>query len=114
MPRSPAPRTEKTYRIDSLNAYRPILAGLQAGLKASPAASTEMANRFNPSGSVSFDLVRGRVDCGGDHVLIAADALVDLCRAAGDEAVTDFGRRLGTTLGKRLADRPGGSGSSAR
>lgn len=72
-----------------------------------------MATRFNPSGSVSFDLVRGRVDCDGDHVLIAADALIDLCRAAGDEAVTDFGRRLGTTLGKRLADRLGGSGSSA-
>lgn len=72
-----------------------------------------MANRFNPSGSVSFDLVRGRVDCGGDHVLIAADALIDLCRAAGDEAVTDFGRRLGTALGMRLANRLGGSGSSA-
>jgi hypothetical protein len=72
-----------------------------------------MANRFNPSGSVSFDLARGRVDCGGDHVLIAADALIDLCRAAGDEAVTDFGRRLGTALGMRMADRLGGSGSSA-
>jgi hypothetical protein len=57
-----------------------------------------MATRFNPSGSVSFDLVRGRVDCDGEHVLIAADALVNLCQAAGDEAISDFGRRLGTSL----------------
>ena len=72
-----------------------------------------MATRFNPSGSVSFDLVRGRVDCGGDHVLVAADALVALCRAAGDEAVSDFGRTLGTALGRRLADRLGNGSSSA-
>lgn len=72
-----------------------------------------MATRFNPSGSVSFDLVRGRVDCGGDHVLVAADALVDLCRAAGDEAVSDFGRRLGTAVGRRVADRLGDGAASA-
>jgi hypothetical protein len=72
-----------------------------------------MAIRFNPSGSVSFDLVRGRVDCGGDHVLVAADALIDLCRAAGDEAVSDFGRRLGTALGRRVAERLGDAASSA-
>lgn len=72
-----------------------------------------MATRFNPSGSVSFDLVRGRVDCGGEHVLVAADALVDLCRAAGDEAVSDFGRRLGTAVGRRVADRLGDSAASA-
>lgn len=64
-----------------------------------------MAIRFNPSGSVTFDLARGRVDCGGDHVLIPAPALADLCRAAGDEAVSDFGRRLGTALGRRVAER---------
>lgn len=66
-----------------------------------------MATRYNPSGSVSFDLVRGRVDCGGDHVLVPADALVDLCRSAGDEAVSDFGRRLGTAAGRRVAERLG-------
>jgi hypothetical protein len=72
-----------------------------------------MATRFNPSGSVSFDLVRGRVDCGGEHVLVPADALVDLCRAAGDDALSDFGRRLGTTIGRRVADRLGDSVSGA-
>jgi hypothetical protein len=72
-----------------------------------------MAIRFNPSGSVSFDLVRGRVDCGGEHVLVPADALVDLCRAAGDEAVTDFGRRLGTAAGRRIADRLGDTSSAS-
>ncbi len=72
-----------------------------------------MATRFNPSGSVSFDLVRGRVDLGGDHVLVPADALVDLCRAAGPDAVTDFGRRLGTAIGRRVADRLGDAAASA-
>jgi hypothetical protein len=72
-----------------------------------------MATRFNPSGSVSFDLVRGRVDCGGEHVLVPADALVDLCRAAGDDALSDFGRRLGTAIGRRIADRLGDSVSGA-
>ena len=46
-------------------------------------------------------------------MLVAADALIDLCRAAGDEAVSDFGRRLGTALGRRLADRLGDGATSA-
>lgn len=72
-----------------------------------------MATRFNPSGSVSFDLVRGRVDCGGEQVLVPADALVDLCRAAGDEAVSDFGRRVGTAAGRRVAERLGDTSSAS-
>lgn len=66
-----------------------------------------MATRFNPSGSVSFDLARGRVDCGGDHVLVPVDGLADLCRAAGGEAAVDFGRRLGTAVGRRVEARLG-------
>jgi hypothetical protein len=62
---------------------------------------------------VSFDLVRGRVDCGGEHVLVPAEALVDLCRHAGDDAVADFGRRLGTAAGRRVAERLGEGGASA-
>jgi hypothetical protein len=72
-----------------------------------------MATRFNPSGSVSFDLVRGRVDVGGDHVLVPADALVDLCKSAGDEAAIDFGRRLGTAAGRRVAERLGDTSSAS-
>jgi hypothetical protein len=72
-----------------------------------------MATRFNPSGSVSFDLVRGRVDCGGEQVLVAADALAALCRAAGDEALTDFGRSLGTAIGRRVAERLGDAAPEA-
>jgi hypothetical protein len=72
-----------------------------------------MATRFNPSGSVSFDLVRGRVDCGGEHVLVPADALVDLCRHASDDAVSDFGRRLGTAAGRRVAERLGDGAAGA-
>lgn len=49
--------------------------------------------------------MRGRVDRGGDQILVAADALSDLCRAAGDEAVSDFGRRVGTAIGRRVAER---------
>lgn len=72
-----------------------------------------MATRFNPSGSVSFDLARGRVDCDGEHVLVPADALLDLCRSAGDDALVDFGRRLGTAAGRRVATRLGDGASSA-
>jgi hypothetical protein len=72
-----------------------------------------MATRFNPSGSVSFDLVRGRVDCGGEHVLVPAEALVDLCRSASDDAVTDFGRTLGTAAGRRVAARLGDGAQQA-
>lgn len=72
-----------------------------------------MATRFNPSGSVSFDLARGRVDCDGEHVLVPADALLDLCRHAGDDALVDFGRRLGTAAGRRVATRLGDGTSSA-
>ena len=72
-----------------------------------------MATRFNPSGSVSFDLARGRVDCDGEHVLVPADALLDLCRHAGDDAIVDFGRRLGTAAGRRVAARLGDGTSSA-
>jgi hypothetical protein len=44
---------------------------------------------------------------------VPADALIDLCRAAGDEAVSDFGRRLGTAAGRRIAERLGdASGAS--
>lgn len=45
-------------------------------------------------------------------MLVPADALVDLCRSAGDEAVSDFGRRLGTAAGRRVAERLGDTSSA--
>ena len=62
---------------------------------------------FCPEGAVSFDLGRGRVDLDGvaPHVLVPVDALLDLCRAAGSEAPKDFGRRLGSEAGRRVAAR---------
>jgi hypothetical protein len=63
--------------------------------------------RFNPTGSVEFDLTRGQVKLGGDgeRLLVPVDALLALCQAAGDEAARDFGRRLGTEVGRRVAAR---------
>jgi hypothetical protein len=56
---------------------------------------------------VRFDLGRGRVELDGAaaRVLAPTDALLDLCRAAGSEAVKDFGRRLGSEAGRRVAER---------
>lgn len=63
--------------------------------------------RFDPAHAVKFDLTRGRVEIDGARVIVPVDALVDLCKAAGAEAVTDFGRRLGTEIGRRVAARLG-------
>jgi hypothetical protein len=62
---------------------------------------------FCPEGAVSFDLARGHVelDSAAARVLVPADALLDLCRAAGSESLKDFGRRLGSEAGRRVAAR---------
>jgi hypothetical protein len=65
--------------------------------------------RFDPSHVVKFDLERGQVEVQGasPRVLVPADALVELCRGAGPEALRDFGRKLGTEAGRRTADALG-------
>ncbi|MBN1610171.1 MAG: hypothetical protein JW940_26325 [Polyangiaceae bacterium] len=62
---------------------------------------------FCPEGAVSFDLGRGRVelDAAVARVLVPVDALLELCGAAGSEALRDFGRRLGSEAGRRVAAR---------
>jgi hypothetical protein len=62
---------------------------------------------FCPEGAVSFDLGRGHVELDGAaaRVLVPVDALLDLCRAAGPEVLKDFGRRLGSEAGRRVAAR---------
>ena len=65
--------------------------------------------RFNPSNSVEFDLARGQIALRGEtgRLLVPADALLALCQAAEPEARKDFARRLGTEIGRRVAERLG-------
>jgi hypothetical protein len=61
---------------------------------------------FDPSQSVKFDVARGAVELdGGACLLVPPAALLALCQGAGDEAKRDFGRTLGTELGRRVASR---------
>jgi hypothetical protein len=68
--------------------------------------------RFDPSKSVTFDLTHGLVHLEGapSRLLVPADALLALARAAGAEAAAAFGRSLGTAMGRRAADRLSGGG----
>jgi hypothetical protein len=65
---------------------------------------------FNPSSQVRFDIGRGQVSMDGDtwRLLVPAEALLELCRAAGPEATKSFARRLGTEIGRRVAGRLAG------
>lgn len=70
---------------------------------------------FDPTGTVTFDFRRGRVELSGatERVLIPADALSALLRSAGSEGVRDFGRQLGTEIGRRVGERLGDGGAEA-
>lgn len=65
--------------------------------------------RFDPAHSVKFDLAAGTVqlDGCGPRLLVPPDALMDLCKHAGEESLRDFGRKLGTEVGRRMADQMG-------
>jgi hypothetical protein len=69
------------------------------------------AAAFNPSEAVTFDLAYGHVHLDGapSRVLIPADALVELCRAAGPDEVKKLGRAVGEAMGRRVAVRLAGS-----
>ena len=43
----------------------------------------------------------------GERLVVPSDALLALCQGATDDAVRDFGRRLGTEAGRRMNDRLG-------
>ncbi|MFO0568862.1 MAG: hypothetical protein U0263_24580 [Polyangiaceae bacterium] len=70
--------------------------------------------RFDPSHSVKFDLGRGSVhlEGAGPRLLVPPDALVDLCRHAGQESLADFGRKLGTEVGRRIGEQWGDAGQN--
>jgi hypothetical protein len=63
--------------------------------------------RFDPSKSVTFDLSHGLVHLDGAplRLVVPANALGELCAAAGTEATARFGRAMGETLGQRAAPR---------
>jgi len=71
--------------------------------------------RFDPSHSVKFDLGRGTVQIDGSspRVLVPPSALLDLCQHAGEESLRDFGKKLGTEAGRRLAEHLGSATQSA-
>jgi hypothetical protein len=43
----------------------------------------------------------------GERVVVPCDALLALCQGASEDAVRDFGRRLGTEAGRALQNRVG-------
>lgn len=71
--------------------------------------------RFDPAHSVKFDLAAGTVqlDGSGPRLLVPPDALLDLCKHAGPESLRDFGRKLGTEVGRRMADQMGSAATTA-
>lgn len=71
-------------------------------------------SRFDPSHSVKFDLGRGSVhlEGAGPRLLVPPDALLELCKHAGPESLTDFGRKLGTEVGLRITAHWGDSGEN--
>jgi hypothetical protein len=73
-----------------------------------------MPEPFNPTHAVRFEIARGRVSLDGTEarVLVPAAALGKLCESAGAESVKDFGRSLGTEIGRRVAARLDGGAPS--
>jgi hypothetical protein len=65
--------------------------------------------RFDPTHTVRFDLEHGQITRTGSaaRLLLPAQAVVDLCGAAGGEALRDFGRQLGTEVGRLVSERLG-------
>lgn len=71
--------------------------------------------RFDPAHKVRFDLGRGTVELEGHipQLLVPVDGLLELLDAAGPEALRNFGRKLGTEVGRRFAERLGSDLSAA-
>jgi hypothetical protein len=68
-----------------------------------------MSLNFDPSYALEFDIGRGQIRMAnaGERVVVPADALLALCQGASEDAVRDFGRRLGTEAGRIMNDRLG-------
>jgi hypothetical protein len=63
--------------------------------------------RFDPSKAVTFDLTHGLVHLEGapPRLLVPADAILRLARAAGPAAAAAFGRSSGEAMGARVRSR---------
>lgn len=64
---------------------------------------------FDPSYALEFDFGRGQVRMAnaGERLVVPSDALLALCQGASEDAVRDFGRRLGTEAGRAMLARVG-------
>jgi hypothetical protein len=62
---------------------------------------------FDPTRAVVFDLPRGHVTLQGQSpaILLGADALAQLCATLENEALRQFGARLGKSAGTRIRTR---------
>ncbi|HET7546064.1 MAG TPA: hypothetical protein VFK05_39615 [Polyangiaceae bacterium] len=68
-----------------------------------------MSLNFDPSYALEFDFGRGQIRMANasERLIIPCDALLALCQSASEDAVRDFGRRLGTEAGRKMNDRLG-------
>ncbi|MEI9941491.1 MAG: hypothetical protein WDO69_30085 [Pseudomonadota bacterium] len=68
-----------------------------------------MSLNFDPSYALEFDFGRGQIRMANasERVIVPCDALLALCHGASEDAVRDFGRRLGTEAGRVMNDRLG-------
>lgn len=64
-------------------------------------------SRFDPTHALRFDLAAGRVELtgGSPRALVPAEALGELLSSVDVEAARDFGHRIGTEIGRRIAGR---------
>jgi hypothetical protein len=76
-------------------------------------SESTMGSSFNPSEAVTFDLQFGHIHLDGapTRVMVAADALVSLCQAAGEEETAALGHSIGSAAGRRVAVRLGSATS---
>ncbi|HEX2732590.1 MAG TPA: hypothetical protein VHM70_13350 [Polyangiaceae bacterium] len=73
-----------------------------------------MAESFDMSGALRFDLARGRVTVAGiaSRVVLPVEALSLLCREVEEPQLSSFGHGVGNEVGRRVAERLAGGMSN--
>ena len=66
--------------------------------------------QFNPREAVTFDLQYGHIHLDGaaTRVMVPAEALVALCKSAGEEEAAALGHAMGEAMGRRVSVRLAG------